>query len=256
MNGQNLNVVVLAGGKNSPEMEAATGVQNRALTPLGPKTMLARVIEALRASGSVGRVFVVGDVPPDAEYEQIAPGASLIENLMAGLEAAGPAPDGVLVATSDIPFLTPEAVDDFLRRAQDTGADICLPYVSLPLCRERFPQMKRTALKLRDGTFTLGNLAWVRPAALLAHRETIMAAYAARKSVWKLGRLLGGGLLLRVILSQTVLPRCLSVATLEASVTRLLGCRARGVVSAFPEVGADVDKPDDVRIAQEMLEGK
>jgi len=255
MNDKSLSVVILAGGKNSPEMEAATGTQNRALVPLGPKTMLAHVVDALGASASVGRVFVVGDVPPDAHYQQIAPHETLIENLLAGLEAAGTDADGVLVATSDIPFLTPKAVDDFTRRAQETGADICLPYVPLDLCRERFPQMKRTALKLRDGTFTLGNLAFVRPAALLAHRETIMAAYAARKSVWRLGKMLGASLLLRVVVSQTLAPRCLSVTTLESGVTRLLGCRARGVVSPFPEVGADVDKPEDIRIARELLGG-
>ncbi len=249
------SVVVLAGGKTGSEMEAATGVSNRALVQLGPQTMLGHVVGALRGSESVGRVFVVGDVPPDALYEQVAPGESLIENLLAGLEAAGKDADAVLVATSDIPFLTPAAVVDFVRRAQEADADICLPYVSLELCRERFPQMKRTALKLRDGTFTLGNMAFVRPATLLARREAIMAAYAARKSVWQLGRLLGPGLLLRVLLSQTLLPRALTVAALEASVTRLLGCRARGVASPFPEVGADVDKPEDVQIAREMLGG-
>lgn len=252
---ERLSVVVLAGGKNSPEMEAATGVSNRALVTLGPQTMLAHVVGALHGSASVGHVFIVGDVPPDAHYQQVAPGESLIENLLAGLEAAGKEADSVLVATSDIPFLTPAAVDDFARHAHEAGADICLPYVPLERCLERFPQMKRTALKLREGTFTLGNMAFVRPAALLAHRETIMAAYAARKSVWQLGRLLGPGLLLRVVLSQTLMPRCLSVAALEASVTRLLGCRARGVVSLFPEVGADVDKPEDVQIARELLGG-
>lgn len=253
MNGEGLSVVVLAGGTNSPEMEAATGVKNRALTPIGPKTMLTYVIDALGESASAGRIFVVGNVPPDAQYGQVAPGASLIENLLAGLEAAGKDADAVLVSTSDIPFLTPEAVDDFVLRAQESDADICLPYVSLDLCRERFPQMKRTALKLREGTFTLGNMAFVRPAVLLAHRDTIMAAYAARKSVWKLGRMLGAPLLLRVILSQTLMPQTLTVAALETSVTRLLGCRARGVISAHPEVGADVDKPEDVQIAREIL---
>lgn len=253
MNKVKLPVVILAGGVNNPEMEAVTGVTQRALTRLGPKTMLAWVTDGLQRSESTERIIVVGDVPSDPSYQQIAPRETLIENLMAGLEATGTNASGVLVSTSDIPFLTPESVDDFVQRAQETGADICLPYVSLALCNTRFPQMKRTALKVREGTFTLGNLAYVRPAALLAHRETIMAAYAARKSVWKLGQMLGVGLLLRVILSQTIAPHFLTVAALEASVTRLLGCRARGVVSAFPEVGADVDKPEDVKIAREIL---
>ena len=43
-------------------------------------------------------------------------------------------------------------------------------------------------------------------------------------------------------------------ADLEEGVTRLLGCPGAGVLSPFPEVGADVDKPEDVAIARRLLE--
>ena len=252
-----VNAVVLAGGRNDAAMQEATGVTNRALTPLGGRTMLDYVVTALQRSETVGNVYVVGEVPDRDGYQVIAGGATLLDNLMAGLRAAEArgAQERILVSTSDIPFLSPESVDDFVRRGVADGADLCCSFVPIALCRERFPEMKRTALKLREGRFTLGNLMLVNPKALLAHQATIQAAYATRKSPLKMARLLGWGLLGRLVLAQTVSPSLLTVGALEESVGRLLGSdsRAAGLQSAYPEIGTDVDKPEDVVLARRIL---
>ena len=175
---------------------------------------------------------------------------------MAGLAAAG-AQERVLVSTSDIPFLTPESVDDFVGRAVESGADLCCPVRLGRALRERFPEMKRTAIKLREGRFTLGNLVLVNPSYLQAHQDTIQHAYAARKSPLKMAGLLGYGLFVRLVLAQTLSPTLLTVGALEAGVGRLLGggCRAVGLETRFPEVGTDVDKPEDVALARRLLTG-
>ena len=254
-----ISAVVLAGGRNDAAMEAATGVANRALTPLGGRTMLDYVVSALQSSESVGAIYVVGEVPPGQAYQVVVGGATMLDNLMAGLRAskAEGERERVLVSTSDIPFLSPESVDDFVRRGIADGADDCCSFVPVALCRERFPEMKRTAIKLREGRFTLGNLMLVNPQALLAHQNTIQAAYAARKSPLQMARLLGWGLLGRLVLAQTLSPSLLTVGRLEESVGRLLGggCRAAGLQSAYPEIGTDVDKPEDVALARRMLDG-
>lgn len=248
------DVVVLAGGRNSLEMAAATGTENRALTPIGARTMLDYVVSALAEAPSVGRIFVVGNVPQSNHYTQIAGRETLLENLVAGLDAAGEA-DRVLVSTSDIPFLTPEAVEDFLRRAMATGADLCCSYVPLAVCTQKYPEMKRTAVRLSEGRFTLGNIMLVHPAFLRSRQEAIAEAYAARKSPGQVAKLLGSGLLLRLMGAQTLAPGLLSVAALEAAVSRVLGGRAAGICSAYAEIGADVDKPEDVAIARRLLAG-
>lgn len=254
-----VDVVVLAGGKNGPEMAAATGVENRALTPLGARTMLDYVVSALREAPSVGSIYVVGQIPPGESYRGVQGGDTLLDNLMAGLWAAkaGEDQDRVLISTSDIPFLTPPAVEDFITRAAQSGADLCCSFVPVELCYARFPDMKRTAVKVREGSLTLGNLMLVNPRFLLANQETISRAYAARKSPVQIARMLGLGLLARLLLAQFVRPSLLSVATLEQAVSRLLGsgARAAGIQSEYPEIGTDVDKPDDVVIAQRMLSG-
>ena len=114
-----VDVVVLAGGKNSPEMEAATGVTNRALVALGDKTMLAYVMDALAGAAVRGaRLRRRRRSRRTTRYQQIPGGDTLMDNLLAGLRAANA--DGedrrVLVATSDTPFLTPDSVDYFIRR--------------------------------------------------------------------------------------------------------------------------------------------
>ena len=254
-----VNVVVLAGGRNSAEMAAATGVENRALTPLGDRTMLDHVTSALGRAASVGEITVVGDVPPSPNYHVVRGGETLLDNLMAGVKAAEASGGGdrVLVSTSDIPFLTPEAVEDFIDRASRSGADLCCSYVPVGLCYERFPDMKRTAVKVREGALTLGNLMLVNPRFLLANQETIACAYAARKSPVQIARMLGLGLLARLLLAQFLAPTLLTITMLEQGVSRLLGddARAAGICSEYPEIGTDVDKPEDVAIARRMLAG-
>lgn len=250
-----LNVVVLAGGKNSAEMQAATGVENRALTPIGERTMLDYVTSALHQAPSVGGIYVVGDVPPGDLYHCVHGGETLLDNLMAGVQAAQTEGDCILISTSDIPFLTPKSVEDFLESALKSGGDLCCSYVPVALCYARFPEMKRTAVKLREGCMTLGNLMLVNPRFLLAHQDTILRAYAARKSPLKMAGLLGWGLLGRLILAQFLSPAFLPIATLEHGVSRLLGNggRAVGIRSDYPEIGTDVDRPEDVALARRAL---
>jgi len=253
-----VDVVVLAGGRNGADMAAATGMENRALTPLGARTMLDYVTSALRGAPSVGSIYVVGEVPAGESYHCVKGGETLLDNLMAGLRAAEAEGDRdwVLISTSDIPFLTPESVEDFVARATQSGADLCCSYVPVELCYARFPDMKRTAIKLHEGRLTLGNLMLVNPRFLRTHQDMISQAYAARKSPVQIARMLGLGLLARLLLAQFIAPSLLSVGGLEQAVGQLLGgARAAGIRSEYPEIGTDVDRAEDVAAARRMLSG-
>jgi hypothetical protein len=118
-----------------------------------------------------------------------------------------------------------------------------------------FAGMKRTTLKLRDGHFTGGNMVLMNPVTLTNNRELIMRVYAARKDVLALGRMLGWGLLTRIVLSQLAFPNLLTVAELEQGIARLLGPGAvvKAIVTQHASIGTDVDKPDDVAYAQQRL---
>ncbi len=252
-----VDAIILAGGRNSPAMQAIAHTDVRALTPLGTQTMLDYVVQALAAAPSVGRIVVVGTVPISDAYQQIPPGETLMDNLFAGIAAArqGGSASPVLVSTSDIPFLSPASVDDFVARSLAADADFCYPIIPIGLCRAAYPQMKRTTVRLREGVFTGGNLMLINPDFVQTQRDTLARAYAARKHPLQLGTMLGWGLLARLLLAQTLAPSVLTVPLLEQGVARLLGhgCRTRAIETRYAEIGTDIDSPEDIAIARQQL---
>jgi hypothetical protein len=129
--------------------------------------------------------------------------------------------------------------------AKKSNASILNPIIPVERCYARFPSVKRTSLKLREGNFTGGNLMLVRPATLAKQKAQIESAYSARKSPLRLATLLGIGTVLKLIIAQTVLPNILQLAYLEAGVSRLLGTEARAVICDDVEIATDLDRPSD-----------
>lgn len=236
----------MAGGKAKPEIVAATGVENRALIPFAGRTMLACVVEALQRTDEVSGITVVGDLPDAPEYHRVADHGGFVENLFAGLRAVGDAPY-VLVTTADIPFITAEGIGDFVRQGSAAGVDIAYPVVRVETCYSRFPGVKRTAVSLREGRFTGGNMMLLRPAVMLAHETRIAQIYAARKSPLKLALMLGLGTTLRSGIALTIMPSVLSIHRLESAAGRLMGGTTAAIISSYPEIATDIDRPSDLK---------
>jgi len=255
-----IDAIVMAGGKISQQMQAATGATNRALVELSPgRTMLDYILDALRGAKSVGAIYVVGDVPAQAGIEIVAPGETLVDNLMRGLESAkSPKGSQALLVSADIPFISSAAIDEFVDLAAPERADLCYPIIPMDDYRREFAGMKRTTLDIAEGQFTGGNIMLVNPERLLANRDVIQSSYAARKDVFALGRMLGAGLLMRIILSRLGMPSVLRLPALEAAVARLLGpdARVKAIVTRHPSIGTDVDNPEDVEFARQWLARK
>lgn len=256
--------IILAGGTASPEFALHTGVTNRALAMIGDKTMLEYIVDAIHGAEIIDRILVVGDVPKSPKYDIVQPQDSLFANMLAGIRAAkrlcSIADDEwqetrMLVSTSDIPFITAECVDDFVYAALYKDVDFAYPIVAMDTYNRKFAGMKRTTLKLRENQFTGGNMVLVRSAFMESRSEQIQKAYQARKDVLKLGSMLGPSLLIRIILSQLVLPSLLDIPSLERGVEKVLGkgSRAAAIISDFAEIGTDVDKVDDIDFARKLL---
>jgi len=256
--GSSVAALVLAGGKVGDDLVPyADGAPCRALVPLNGRPMVDYVLDAVRSAfgPAGGRILVAGDdVPAQDGCVKIDGGASMVDTLLSGVAALEPHETRLLVVTADIPFLTGEAVGDFLRRAEAVQpAAFVYPIVEAARCRERFPDMRRTTLRVAEGEYTGGNLALLDPSFLREKREVILAAYERRKDKVALARMLGIGLILRLAASR-ISPRALPIPILERAVGRLLGGgTARAVVSPFAEVGTDVDRGEDIEIARRML---
>lgn len=250
-----VDAVVLAGALNRPPLDDVSGERFEALIPVAGRPMVQWVIDALRASQSISRIVIVG--PADELRERIVGdnilfvdcGDTILENVKRGTRQV-PSSRRALVVTSDVPLLTAQAVDDFLARCRDDSVQVFYSVVRREAIERAFSDISRTYVTIKDGTFTGGNLALLDSDLFERYGEVIDRAIALRKKPVEMCRLLGLRCIIRYVF------RRLSVTDIERRVYRMLGLRGKGVVCDYPEVGIDVDKPEDYRRVEEILSGR
>lgn len=253
MGSENYPVIILAGGP-TPEPILASGEteQERAFIEVGGRPMLAWVLDAIRGSDACGPLVCVGNAErlqrelglrPDEVIPQLD---SMLENFLAGLDRFREHPH-VLVATCDIPLVTSDALNDLAHQAQEVEAEVYYPIIDIRLYDEKYPGGKRTTQKLKEGTFTGGNVFVLSPEAVFRNRERLESVIRYRKSPAKLAKLFGMGFILKYLMKQ------LDVSGLEAKATEILGARAKALITPHPEIGLDVDKPEDLLVVRDVL---
>lgn len=251
--GMKVDAVLPAGGRISGDFAVEAGARIKALISLGGRTLLERTLDALRDTGRLGKSVVIG--PPEMASNPAArladavlpEGSSGPENIFRGLEWLRQANGGrhaehVLMLTTDLPFLTSQAVIRFLD-ACPPELDICLPLVSREEFAERFPGLDSFFVRLHDGEWTIGCAFLVNPEALISNRRMIESVFAARKSQLAMARLLGPLFIWRF------LTRRLTVAHIEQRALGLLGATGRGIPGCPPELALDIDRLEDYRYA-------
>jgi molybdopterin-guanine dinucleotide biosynthesis protein A len=239
--------VILAGGGARDRLARSAGVASKALVPFHGVALGVYVASALRASGAVRRIVLVGESDDRlaALVDAVVPsGERLVDSLALGLGAAlgagrtggGSGVDRVIVATSDIPWWRAEGVRSFLAEAPD--ADIVYPVVPEAAASAAFPDQRRTYLRLREGRFTGGNAVLLRPPAVAPLLPWVDVAFRARKRPLQLAAMVGWGTLASILRGQAAL------ADIEARVRTLTGIDARAMVSSDAAIAADVDAPE------------
>ncbi|HOB08289.1 MAG TPA: nucleotidyltransferase family protein [Limnochordia bacterium] len=245
-----VDAIVLAGAKNDGKLREISPSPYEALILINGKPMLNWVVDALKSSEHVGRIVVVG-YPEFKEYMDddivlLECGESLVENIEIGIDYLG-AKNHVLVVTSDIPMLTVEAVDDFLSRCRDQDQDMFYPIVSKEVNEAVYPGVTRTYVKIKDGTFTGGNMVLVAPKLIQESKVVIQRVVALRKKPFEIVKLLGFRILVKFVF------RCLTIAEVERRVKHHFGINAKAVIISYPQIGTDVDKPSDWELACKIL---
>ncbi|MEW6172489.1 MAG: nucleotidyltransferase family protein [Bacillota bacterium] len=243
--------LVLAGASNTGRLRDVSPAPFEALIDLHGRPLAAYVIQTLLDTPLIKRVVVVG---PEAlgtacssdRLEVLPPREGMLENLAVGLDALTAAPR-VLVATSDIPLLTPEAVLDFLELCKDNEVDVFYPVIQREEVEKAFPGVRRTYVRLREGSFTGGNIGLVNPEALRRSLDRAGEFVRLRKKPFRLALVVGPCFLCRFLLGR------LSLQQAEERVSHLLGFRGRAVVTGIPEIGVDVDKPSDLELVRAVL---
>lgn len=250
------DAVILAGGENSSELKKIAPYDNEALIIIGNYPMVYYVYHALRNSPHVGKIVISG--PTEALRNIFAREENLYfvdkgENAVASLAKAVKllqeigSSSCLLVTPTDIPFITVEAIEDFIERCEQEEADFFYPLITKEVNELRFPGVARTYVKLKEGVFTGGNLFILRHEIVDKALDIAVQVVERRKSPLSLARLFGFGLVWKL------LTRSLSIETAEHRFAKVLGLKGKAIISSYAEVGVDVDKPSDLVIAQKYL---
>lgn len=258
-----IDVILPAGGRVDDEFAARVGTHYKAIVQVGGRSVLGRIIEAVRSLPEIGRIVVIG--PKAVQEHPEAVGANIFldegetgpENIFRGLAAliggapageersANDAPGRVLIVTTDLPFLT----GDNLRRYIDLcpkDKDFTVPLIGKNAWSEAYPGADATFVKLKDGEWTTGCAYLATPAGLYRAKPHIERVFAVRKSKMGIAKLLGP-----VFVAKWLLNR-LTVADVERKVRQLLDCSAVAVPNSPPELAFDIDYLDDYEHAQKL----
>jgi GTP:adenosylcobinamide-phosphate guanylyltransferase len=241
-----VNALVLGGGRDDA-LAAASNVPVKALVPVAGHAMAWHVLTALRESGGIERITYVGPTTTEIEplIDATLPDAGgLLANVEQGLRAEQPGAR-FLIATTDVPMIDAAAVRDLL--ARDPGGAVVYPVVTAAAMTRAYPGGKRTFASLADGRFTGGNLFFVDRDIVLRAMPKLKLMVERRKNPVAMAQVIGLVTLVKLLLGR------LRIAELEARVSRIIGASARALITEHASIGADVDKPDDVIIAERHL---
>lgn len=245
-----MNAVILA-GDNQADIETIR-VINKALLNICGRPMVEYVADALRESSHIDEISIVGPVDLlkkhlgqklDYYFEEQG---SFFENVDAAMQPFKEDAN-VIIVSSDIPMITGRVIDDFIDRCADKDADLCYPIVAKKTNQSMFPGFKRTYVKLKEDSFTGGNMFYINPRVIDSCRDFAIKLIEYRKAPWKTAGLLGIDLLTMLMLGR------LSISYIEQRFSELLNIKAVAVISPFPQLANDVDKPSDIEMVEKYL---
>ena len=248
--------VLLAGSRpGKDDFAHSHGTDLKALIPISGEPMVRRPVMALLASERFAVVRVLAQqalriaevLPADPRLTVESSG----DTIAATLEAVCNDPTAgwpVLVTTADHALLDAGMIDDFCSRVGD--ADIAIAVVERKALVKRLPETKRTWIHFRGGAYSGANLFALRSPKVAPAIALWRSVEQDRKKGWRLLLAMGPALFLGAALRLLTLDQALQ------RIGRKLGLDIRAVVMADPLAAVDVDKPDDHRLVEALLEGR
>lgn len=248
-----IDAIILAGGKLKGELKEVALMEDKALLLIKNVPMVNYVVSALSSSLYVEKIIVVGEKEHfdflEDKVNKIVPSSdNMLKNVLAGIKYS--TTDKVLISAADVPLIKGEMIDAFVEQCQkEESYDFYYPIVEKRQNQEKYPTTKRTYAKLKEGVFTGGNIALVNPKFFTSNLDLLNEVIEKRKSPGRLVRMLGIIFLFKLILG------ILTIKEAEKRTSEILGgMRVKAVEVDFPEIGIDVDKIDDLRLVQEIIE--
>jgi GTP:adenosylcobinamide-phosphate guanylyltransferase len=245
------NAFVTAGGLISGDFALKAGTDIKALINIGGVSILQRTIDSLKQSGCINKIALVA---PESVRERpetsgvddfITADSSGSINIMRGLKHFNN-DRFVILCTSDLPFITPEAVRDFIARCGN-DASIYYPVFERDEIDESFKAGVPSYIKFRDGHFTGGSIFKLEPKVLVPKMEEVAKSFNARKSTVAMAKLLGWKIVLKMLLGVCSIDDVLSRAG------ELIGGKCEAVRGCHPGITVDIDDEASYGFAMELV---
>ncbi|MEJ2598974.1 MAG: NTP transferase domain-containing protein [Anaerolineales bacterium] len=249
--------IITAGGIPQPgeSLYPYTQGASKALLDICGKAMIQWVVDAVCYAQRVEKVIIVG-LPADAgiqgdKIETFLPNqGTMLQNLRTGMLKVleiDPKAQHTLIASSDIPAITPEMVDWEIETTSRTNLDAYYTIIRKEVMEKRFPNSRRSYTRLKDMQVCGGDMNVIRTMAASGNDQLWERIIAARKNAFKQASLIGYDTLLLLLL------RRIDLAHAVERVTRRLNLTAQAVISPYAEIGMDVDKPNQLELLRADL---
>ena len=214
--------------------------------------MIERVAAALQGAPSVQDLVVVGLGETETAGLSFArpvhflpDQGGMVANARAGIDwvqAARPEATKALLSTADIPLLSSAIVEWLIAVCRPFDALAYYTVVRRETMELRFPHSRRTFVPLKGIQIAGGDLHIVQTRILSTDDALWEALTNARKHAWQLARLVGPGMLLRLLTRQ------LTLSAIEETAGRIFDAPIRIVLSPHPELAMDADRPHQLEI--------
>ena len=253
--------ILLAGQRSAADpLLKHTGAGCKALVKVGGRALLLRVLDALFEADTVGQVLLSGPNRQQFDESEVLQEVCRQSQCISWNEPCQtpslsayslmqclPDQQSVLLVSADQPFLKAELVDSFCCKSLMKNADVTIGLAPYSLVKEAFPSMKKTVLRFSDGEYCGCNLFAFLSSDGRRAADSWRAVEDARKSPFKVIRILGWWPLLRYRMGWLSLPAALDL------LSNRFGLRIRAVVLNQADAAIDVDSVDDYAIVQQEL---
>lgn len=254
-----MNALILAGSRGPDDpMAKAAKVSHKALLPVAGVPMLLRVVEALRATPGIARIYVcienervVLQVPAlealhrDRALEILPAADSPATSVAAALRHID-LTQPLLVTTGDHPLLTPAILQRFVDTAPK-DCDLAVALAPADIVAAAYPGAIRTFYRLGKRRFSGCNLFLVRSsnAERVATFWRRMETHRKRplRLIWEIGPLA----LIKVLLG------LMDADQAFAYLSKKAGAIIRHVELPVAEAAVDVDKPADLELVERIF---
>lgn len=252
-----MDAVVTAGGIPQPDepLYAYSRGESKALIDVAGKPMIQWVLDALSGAKTIERVVLIGltdksNLSCRKPLTYLSNQGKMLDNLKAGTAKVmelNPKAQYVLFVSSDIPGIKAEMVDWVVNTCLETKEDLYYNVIRREDMEARFPSSKRTYTPLKDMEVCGGDLNMARTAIVNQNSEFWGKLIEARKNPAAQAAMIGPDIIFKLLFRQ------LTIDDVIKRVADKLGLQGRALVCPYPEIGMDVDKPNQLEIMRADL---